>query len=285
VTFSIVATDASSGDIGVAVASRFAAVGAVVPWAKAGVGAIATQSWANTDFGPQGLALLENGTPARQALDRMVLGDSQREQRQLGIVDARGRAATFTGARCMPWSGGTSGDRFACQGNLLVGEQVVAAMADAFRRATGDLVDRLLTALLAGDANGGDRRGRQAAAVLVVRERSGYGKRNDRYIDLRVDDHPQAVSELARVFAVYDREILVRDDELLAPTRELVTEVQNRLASHRLYSGPPTGVLDDRTRLALSLFAGEFNLEERIREDDHLSGALVAELREVTNAG
>ena len=201
-TFSIVGADTNNGDLGVAVASRFAAFGAVVPWAKAGVGAVATQSWANTAFGPDGLALLENATPARQALDRLVLGDKQREQRQVGIVDARGRAATFTGAKCMPWSGGTSGDRFACQGNLLVGEQVIAAMADAFRRATGDLVDRLLTALIAGDAVGGDRRGRQAAAVLVVREGAGYGKRNDRYVDLRVDDHPQAVSELARVFAV-----------------------------------------------------------------------------------
>jgi uncharacterized Ntn-hydrolase superfamily protein len=281
-TFSIVAADTNSGDIGVAVASRFAAVGAVVPWAKAGVGAIATQSWANTDYGPQGLALLENGTPARQAMDRLVLGDDQRERRQVGIVDARGRAATFTGAKCMQWAGGTSGDRFACQGNLLVGHEVVAAMADAFRRATGDLVDRLLTGLLAGDALGGDRRGRQAAAILVVRDRAGYGKRNDRYVDLRVDDHPQAVSELARVFAVYDREILVRDDELLPASHELVTEIQSRLASLRLYSGPPTGALDERTRLALSLFAGEFNLEERIREDDDLSGALVGELREVT---
>ena len=281
-TFSIVGADTSNGDLGVAVASRFAAVGAVVPWAKAGVGAVATQSWANTAFGPDGLALLENATPARQALDRLVLGDKQREQRQVGIVDARGRAATFTGAKCMPWSGGTSGDRFACQGNLLVGEQVIAAMADAFRRATGDLADRLLTALIAGDAVGGDRRGRQAAAILVVREGAGYGKRNDRYVDLRVDDHPQAVSELARVFAVYDREILVRDDEVLVASRELVTELQHRLATYRLYSGPPTGVLDDRTRLALQLFAGEFNLEERIRDDDQLSGTLVDELREVT---
>lgn len=281
-TFSIVAADTNNGDIGVAVASRFAAVGAIVPWAKAGVGAVATGSWANTDFGPDGLALLENGTPARQALDRLVLGDNQREQRQVGIVDARGRAATFTGARCMPWSGGTSGDRFACQGNLLVGEQVVAAMSDAFRRATGDLVDRLLTALLAGDAIGGDKRGRQAAAILVVREKAGYGKRNDRYVDLRVDDHPQAVSELARVFNVYDREILVRDDELFPATRDLVDEIQVRLASYRLYSGPPTGTLDDRTRLALSLFAGEFNLEDRVREDDQISGVLINELRHVT---
>jgi uncharacterized Ntn-hydrolase superfamily protein len=281
-TFSIVASDAQTGDIGVAVASRFAAVGAVVPWAKAGVGAIATQSWANTDYGPEGLALLEGGTPARQVLDRLVLGDKGREQRQVGLVDARGRAATFTGARCMPWSGGSIGDRFAVQGNLLVGEQVVAAMGDAYRRATGELVDRLLAAIVAGDVVGGDRRGRQAAAILVVRPNAGYGKRNDRYVDLRVDDHPQAVSELGRVFAVYDREIHVRDDPLESPTRELVTELQHRLATRRLYSGPPTGELDERTRMALSMFAGEYNLEDRIREDDQLSGTLIRELRELT---
>lgn len=281
-TFSIVASDAESGDLGVAVASRFAAVGAVVPWAKAGIGAIATQSWANTEYGPQGLALLEGGTPARQTLDRLVLGDKGREQRQIGLVDARGRAATFTGARCMPWAGGSTGDRFACQGTLLVGEQVVAAMADAYRRSSGELVDRLLTALIAADVNGGDRRGRQAAAILVVRDHAGYGKRNDRYVDLRVDDHPQAVSELARIFSVYDREILVRDDQLLVASRQLVTEIQHRLASRRLYSGPPTGELDDRTRVALTLFAAEFYLEDRIREDAQLSETLVRELRELT---
>jgi uncharacterized Ntn-hydrolase superfamily protein len=281
-TFSIVASDARTGDLGVACASRFAAVGAVVPWARAGVGAIATQSWANTDYGPEGLELLASGTPARQVLDRLVLGDKGREQRQLGIVDARGRAATFTGAKCMPWSGGTTGDRFACQGNLLVGEQVIAAMADAFRRASGDLVDRLLTALVAGDVTGGDRRGRQAAAIVVVRESEGYGKRNDRYVDLRVDDHPQAVSELARIFSVYDSEILVRNDAALPASRALVSEVQHRLASRRLYSGPPSGELDERTRMALSLFAGEYALEDRLRDDDQLSETLIRELRDLT---
>jgi len=281
-TFSIVASDARTGDLGVACASRFAAVGAVVPWAKAGVGAIATQSWANTDYGPEGLELLGSGTPARQVLDRLILGDKGREQRQLGIVDARGRAATFTGAKCMPWSGGTTGDRFACQGNLLVGEQVIAAMADAFRRASGDLVDRLLTALVAGDVTGGDRRGRQAAAIVVVRDSEGYGKRNDRYVDLRVDDHPQAVSELARIFSVYDAEILVRNDAALPASRTLVTEVQHRLASRRLYSGPPSGELDERTRMALALFAGEYALEDRLRDDEHLSETLIRELRDLT---
>lgn len=281
-TFSIVGADPDAGDLGVAVASRFAAVGAVVPWARAGVGVVATQARANTDLGREGLELMAGGTPTRQALDRMILGDTGREHRQVGIVDARGRAATFTGARCLSWAGGRTGERFACQGDQLVGEEVIAAMVDAFRRSTGELVDRLLAALLAGDVVGGDRRGRQAAAVVVVREGGGYGKRTDRYVDLRVDDHPQAVSELARVFSVYDREILVRDDELLVASGELVTEIQHRLATRKLYSGPPSGTLDDRTRMALALFASEYNLEDRLRDDDRLSATLMRELRELT---
>jgi uncharacterized Ntn-hydrolase superfamily protein len=282
VTFSIVAADPRAGDWGVAVASKFPAVGAVVPWARAGVGAVATQSWANTDFGPQGLELMAGGTPARQALDRLISGDKGRDQRQVGIVDARGRAAMFTGERCMDWAGGRTGLGFACQGNILVGEEVIAAMADSFGRAEGDLADRLLAALIAGDVVGGDRRGRQSAALLVVREGGGYEGRNDRYIDVRVDDHPQAVSELARVFSVYDREILVRHDALLATEPALVTEVQERLAARRLYSGPASGVLDEHTRAAIAAFAGEFNLEGRLRDDDQLSETLVRELRDIT---
>lgn len=147
-TFSIVAADPTAGDRGVAVASKLPAVGAVVPWARAGAGAVATQAWANTDHGPKGLHLMEEGIAARQALDRLLLADkAQREHRQVGLVDARGRAATFTGERCEPWAGGVTGERFACQGNVLRGEEVVAAMAEGFRRAIGDLVDRLLQAL------------------------------------------------------------------------------------------------------------------------------------------
>jgi uncharacterized Ntn-hydrolase superfamily protein len=282
VTFSIVAADPKSGDLGVAVASKFPAVGAVVPFARGGVGAVATQAWANTDFGPDGIKLMRNGTPARQALDRLVLGDKGRRKRQVGMVDSRGRAATFTGDECLPWAGGRTGLGFACQGNILVGEQVVAAMADAFARSTGELVDRLIATLVAGDVVGGDRRGRQSAALLVVREGGGYEGRTDRYVDVRVDDHPQAVSELTRVFAVYDREILVRNDPLLQARADIVTEIQLRLASRRLYSGPPSGELDERTRTALATFAREFNLESRLREDDQLSETLIRELRELT---
>jgi uncharacterized Ntn-hydrolase superfamily protein len=281
-TFSIVAADVAAGDWGVAVASKFPAVGSVVPWAKAGVGAVATQSWANTAFGPDGLALMESGVAAKQALERLLMGDHGREDRQVGLVDARGRAATFTGTKCMEWAGGIGGEHFVCQGNILTGPEVVESMADSFRRAEGDLVDRLVSALVAGDATGGDRRGRQSAALLVMREGGGYEGRNDRYVDIRVDDHPQAVSELTRVFAVYDREILVRNDPLLPAEPELVTEIQRRLIARGDYAGAENGVLDQLTRQAIAAFAGEFNLEGRLREDDQLSETLVRELRDLT---
>lgn len=282
-TFSIVGADLRVGDWGVAVASKFPAVGHIVPYAQAGVGAVATQAWANTSYASEGLALMGNGISARQTLDRLISGDPGREDRQLGLVDGRGRAATFTGTKCADWAGGVSGDGFACQGNILVGEQVIASMADAFGRADGDLVDRLLSALIAGDVVGGDRRGRQSAALLVVRADGGYEGRNDRYVDVRVDDHPQAVSELARVFSVIDHELLVRDDPLVPADAELVAEIQRRLQHRGDYTGHETGVLDLPTRRALAKFAGEFNLEARLRDDDQLSETLVRDLRDLTS--
>lgn len=281
-TFSIVAADTDAGDWGVAVASKFLAVGAVVPYARAGVGAVATQAWANTDFGPQGLDLMESGSPAPEVLAQLIHGDEGRADRQAGIVDGQGLPATFTGEDCLEWAGGSTGPGFACQGNILVGEEVVVAMGDAFTATTGDLVDRLLAALVAGDDAGGDRRGRQSAALLVVRERGGYEGRSDRYVDVRVDEHPQAVTELARVFTVYDREVLVRNDPLLLATPELVQEIQRRLAARGIYSDAPTGVLDTPTRNGLAEFAGAYNLEGRLREDDRLSEMLVRELRDIT---
>ena len=169
-TFSIVAFDPANGDLGVAVASKFPCVGAVVPWAKAGVGAVATQAWANTDFGPDGLRLMAGGMPAGPALDAVLEGDDGRDERQVGFVDAAGGAATFTGSGCAEWAGGVSGEHFAAQGNILAGAGVVDAMARAFGSADGELCDRLLTALMAGDAEGGDRRG---TTILGVAGRSG----------------------------------------------------------------------------------------------------------------
>jgi uncharacterized Ntn-hydrolase superfamily protein len=282
VTFSIVAADPLAGDWGVAVASRFPCVGAVVPWARAGVGAVATQSWANTALGPDGLGLMGEGVSADDALHRLLEEDEGREDRQVGFVDSAGRAATFTGSKCMGWAGGATGSGFAAQGNILVGEPVVAELARVYSETEGDLCDRLLAALLAGDAAGGDRRGRQSAALLVVREGGGYEGRNDRYIDLRVDDHPEAPRELARLFEVWDTTMLIRNDPLLPAGPELVADLQRRLAVLGNYAGEPSGVYDEPTREALGEWAGEHNLEGRLREDDQISNLLVVEIRDVT---
>jgi uncharacterized Ntn-hydrolase superfamily protein/catechol 2,3-dioxygenase-like lactoylglutathione lyase family enzyme len=203
VTFSIVAFDEATGDLGVAVATRVLAVGRVVPWARAGVGAIATQAAANITYGPRGLELFGDGLAPEEAIARLTGDDPEAAARQVGGVDGQGRAATFTGAACQPWAGGRTGRHYACQGNILAGEAVVDAMAAAFERARGDLGVRLLSALTAGEFAGGDRRGKQSAALLVVREKGGFSGFDDRYIDLRVDDHWQPVAELGRVLNVW----------------------------------------------------------------------------------
>jgi uncharacterized Ntn-hydrolase superfamily protein len=282
VTFSIVGFDPGNGDLGVAVASKFPCVGAVVPWARAGVGAVATQAWANTDLGPDGLRLMAGGMPASSALDAVLEGDDGRDERQAGFVDANGGAATFTGSGCVDWAGGVSGEHFAAQGNILAGEDVVIAMADAFVGTEGDLSDKLLAAVRAGDAAGGDRRGKQSAALLVVRADGGYEGRNDRYIDLRVDDHPDAPTELARLFTVWDDTMLVRHDPPLEATAELVGEIQRRLAALGRYAGAADGSYDEETRSAVEDWAGWYNLEGRLRDDDQISQHLVMELRDIT---
>ena len=281
-TFSIVAADMQNGDWGIAVASKFPCVGAVVPWARAGVGALATQSWANTSFGPDGLELMGDGMDAQKALDRLLESDDGREDRQVGFVDGSGGAATFTGSKCMDWAGGLTGEGFATQGNILSGEAVVSELARAYIQTEGDLCDRLLAALVAGDAAGGDKRGRQSAALLVVRAGGGYEGRNDRYIDLRVDDHTDPINELLRIFGVWDDTMLVRNDPLLASDPDLVSELQRRLRALGRYEGDVSGTYDAATRKALDGWAGEFNLEGRIRDDDLISQLLVREIRDIT---
>ena len=199
-TFSIIGFDPDTGDLGIAVQSRFFAVGAVVPWARAGVGAIATQSVANTTFGPDGLEILSSGASAESTLAQLLDGDPNSELRQLGIIDAQGHAVTFTGESCLPWAGGRTGENYAVQGNILAGPGVVDAMANTFETAAGDLGTRLVAALAAGQSAGGDARGRQSAALVIVREDGGYGGYNDRYVDLRVDDSAAPIRELRRLF-------------------------------------------------------------------------------------
>ncbi|MBQ6448703.1 MAG: DUF1028 domain-containing protein [Bacillus sp. (in: Bacteria)] len=199
-TFSIVGYDPQEKEWGIAVQSKFLGVGAVVPWAKAGVGAVATQSYANTSFGPEGLRLMEEGKSAEEALHTLLDKDPGREQRQVGFIDANGNAATFTGKECYNWAGGVTGPHFAAQGNILVDENTVQAMADIFQKTEGKLAERLLAALQAGQDAGGDSRGQQSAALLVVKESGGYGGFNDRYVDLRVEDHEEPIKELARIY-------------------------------------------------------------------------------------
>jgi uncharacterized Ntn-hydrolase superfamily protein len=199
-TFSIVAADPDAGEVGVAVASRFFAVGSVVPWARAGAGAVATQSNANTTYGPRGLDLLERGLRPQEALDVLLRSDAGRDGRQVGVVATDGRSATYTGTECTAWAGGRSGPGYAVQGNILAGEAVVIALERGFLETKGQpLAERLLAALVAGDAAGGDRRGHQSAALLVARDRGGYNGFTDRAVDVRVDDHPDPISEIARL--------------------------------------------------------------------------------------
>ena len=208
-TFSIVARDEAADELGVAVQSRFLAVGSVVPWARAGVGAIATQAFANTTYGPRALALLADGTSPEDVLAALLRDDPGKAQRQVGIIDAQGRAATFTGDACLPWAGGLAGRGYAVQGNILAGPEVPEAMAAAFETTSGALAERLLAALAAGQAAGGDARGRQSAALLVVRAGAGYGGFDDRYIDLRVDDHPAPIRELRRLLGLRMAQVAV----------------------------------------------------------------------------
>jgi uncharacterized Ntn-hydrolase superfamily protein len=237
VTFSIVALDPATGDLGVAVQSKFLAVGAVVPWATAGVGAVATQSFANVEYGPDGLALLAGGASAGDALARLVAADSLRDQRQAGIVDAHGGAASYTGRQCFAWAGGRTGDGYAAQGNILAAAGVVDGLADTFLAGGRPFPELLIACLAAADAAGGDRRGRESAALLVVRAGGGYGGGNDRWMDLRVDHHDDPIGELARLVDLqhlyFDQPAI---DELLALDETSAAEVRSSLES--LGAGP-----------------------------------------------
>jgi uncharacterized Ntn-hydrolase superfamily protein len=263
-TFSIVAYDPQENAWGIAVASKFLAVGAVVPWACAGQGAVATQSYANTTYGPRGLALMASGLSAQEALDQLLAEDEGRDLRQAGLVDAQGQAAAFTGPGCYAWAGHVTGPHFTCQGNILVSEATVHRMAETFTGAAGELADRLVLALAAGDAAGGDSRGRQSAAVLVVKPGGGYASFNDRYLDLRVDDDPQPIQRLAHLVELHHLFFSRSTPEERMPIEGgLVNEIQAILTVHAALSGHTAGVYDDPTRRAFEAFVGRENLEER----------------------
>src|SRR6476619_3905478 len=202
-TYSIAACDLEAGQWGVATQSQFLAVGSVVPWAEPGIGAIATQAYANPRYGPDGLALLREGLSAEEVVERLTAADEGRDQRQLGIVDNQGRSASFTGKECLDWAGGKTGPCYAAQGNILVSAETVDAIAETFEASTGPLVERLLDSLDAAQAAGGDRRGQQSAAILVVERDGGYAGLSDSIVDLRVDDHAAPIEELGRLYRIH----------------------------------------------------------------------------------
>lgn len=266
-TFSIVARDPANGDLGVAVQSKFLAVGAVVPFARAGVGAVATQSFVNTAYGPEGLRLMAAGWTAPESLKQLLAMDEDISHRQVLLVDAAGRAAAHTGEVCFNWAGHLVGENFACAGNILVGEATVREMARAFLNTPGELGERLVMALAAGQAAGGDSRGQQSAAVLVVRTAGSYGGRGDRYIDLRVDDHPEPITELGRLLELH-RLYLTRSspDDLMTVGEAVTRELQAILRQSGQYEGEVNGVYDEATKRALWALYGIENLEERWHE-------------------
>lgn len=280
-TFSIVARDARTGDLGIAVQSKFLAVGAVVPWARAGVGAIATQSWANTSYGPRGLELLASGLSASETLEQLLAEDEGRATRQVGIIGASGLPVTYTGDECFSWAGGKSGADYTCQGNILVGEETVLAMARTFEQTEGLLCDRLLTALAAAQDAGGDSRGQQSAALLVVREHGGYSGFNDRMIDLRVDDHPRPIQELQRILNLHKLYLFPPDpQDILSIDKALAAELQGLLTLSGDYQGPASEEYDEPTRRAFRVFTGRENLEERWFEDARVDRVVLDFMRQ-----
>jgi uncharacterized Ntn-hydrolase superfamily protein len=279
-TFSIVGFDPETDALGVAVQSKFLAVGSIVPWARAGVGAVATQAMANFTYGSRGLDLMSRGKTAEETVEALISSDDEREHRQLGVVDAVGRVSTFTGSECFEWAGGVAGEHYAAQGNILVGRETVEAMAKTFEATAGDLAGRLLAALDSGQAAGGDSRGKQSGALLVVKEGSGYGGNNDRLLDLRVDDHPEPIRELIRIrelHTLYFGE--TQPEDVVAVEGEVRRDVEMSLRR----SGYLEEGTDDQAVLdALSAFIRTENFEEREQERGYLDRAVLAFMKENT---
>jgi uncharacterized Ntn-hydrolase superfamily protein len=273
-TYSIAACDPAAGQWGVATQSKFLAVGAVVPWAEPGAGAIATQAYANPRYGPEGLALLRDGLSAQEVVEHLTAADDGRDHRQLGIVDREGGAATYTGAECFDWAGGRTAKCYAAQGNILVSAATVEAIAETFESSSGPLAERLLDCLDAAQAAGGDRRGQQSAALLVVERDGGYGGLSDEVVDLRVDEHPRPLEELRRVYglhqAIFGKTSI---ENWLEVDDELSTELGERLTKLGY-----EGELDE----AFFRWAGNENLEERVDGVERVDPVVLEELRRQT---
>jgi uncharacterized Ntn-hydrolase superfamily protein len=272
VTYSIAAADLDAGQWGVATQSKFLAVGSVVPWAEPHVGAIATQAYANPRYGPGGLALLREGLSATEVVERLTTADDGRDHRQLGVVDARGGSATFSGSGCMGWAGGIAGPGFAAQGNILVSEETVAALADTFTSTAGKpLAERLIECLAAAQAAGGDRRGQQSAALLVVERDGGYASLSDTLVDLRVDDHADPIGELARLHRIHSALFgKTPREDWIDVDGDLARELRERLT--RLG-------YEDELESAFARWAGTENLEERVDGISQIDPVVLEELR------
>ena len=268
-TFSIVGYDPVNQEWGVAVQSKFLAAGAAVPFARAGAGAIATQANANLDYGELGLVMLKKGYSAKQVVDALLALDDGRDQRQIGVVDSRGGSYSFTGKECSDWAGGICGPNFSCQGNILVNKETVEAMAQSFQDSEGTLAHRLVKALDAAQNAGGDSRGRQAAALLVVKEHGSYGGYNDRMIDLRVDDDPDPIGKLEHLLELH--ELYFGKTEVKVPMQgDICVQVQKALKEKGHYTGDITGIYDENTRYAFAKWCGIENYEERICEGEFM---------------
>ena len=272
-TYSIVACDLAAGQWGVAVQSKFLAVGSVVPWAEPHVGAIATQSYANPRYGPEGLALLSEGRSAEETVDALTAADEGRAERQVGVVDGQGRAASFTGSECHDWAGGRTGPGYAAQGNILVSGETVDALAATFEQNGHlSLAERLLECLAAAQAAGGDRRGQQSASLLVVEKDAGYAKLSDVVVDLRVDDHESPISELRRLHGLHDELFgMTPPEDWVTVDETLGAELHDRLASLG-YEGELGKALGD--------WAGTENLEERIDGVERIDPVVLGALRQ-----
>lgn len=262
-TYSIIGFDPKEKEWGIAVQSKFLGVGAVVPFAEANAGAIATQSYANTTYGPEGLKLLKEGKTAQEVVDLLTKADEDRAFRQLGVIDAQGNAATYTGDKCYNWAGGETGAFYAAQGNILVSAETVHAMGETFTKTEGTLAERLLKALEAGQNAGGDSRGQQSAALLVVKEKGGYAGFNDRYIDLRVDDHPQPIEELIRIYQMQQL--------YFAPTKkENILEITGDVEKMLKSQFEKLGVTTDDLQEALTTYIHTENFEGRKQSDGYI---------------
>jgi uncharacterized Ntn-hydrolase superfamily protein len=299
-TYSIVAWDSVTGDLGVAVQSKFPNVGGIVPWGRAGVGAVATQSLGNTAYGERGLDLVAAGATAEQALREVMRTDTMLQDRQVGIVDARGNAASFSGTRTFDWSGGRVGGQaggraggkgevivgrhYAAQGNIIVSDETVRAMAATFERTPGDLSTRLMAALKAGQAGGGDRRGMQSAALLVVRKDGGYLGANDRFIDIRVYDAPDPIAELERLLALHRLHFFPSEPgDLLPLTPELVRRLEPILLAEpgnqpQKWLARPQGTASQAFLEALRDFMYWENYDVRVRMDGRIDRVVLQDI-------